>query len=94
MTLLVDFLVDPDDASGMKTMLRWVDRAARAADSDKIRAYCMHHEFRRYMRRSGYFAVKSGLELAAKINAIPVASDYYARTDRWHVTLGDAAQDH
>ncbi len=93
-TLLVDFLADPDDESGMKTILRWVDRAARAADSDKIRAYCMHQEFRRIMRRSGYFAVKSPMELAAKINAIPVPSDFYAHTDRWHVTLGDAAQDH
>jgi hypothetical protein len=32
----VDFLVDPDDEPGMKTLLRWVD-AARAEDSDKVR---------------------------------------------------------
>src|SRR5678816_3176664 len=31
-TMLVDFLVDPDDVSGLKTLLRWVDRAARVED--------------------------------------------------------------
>ena len=31
-TMLVDFLADPDDVSGIKTLLRWVDRAARAED--------------------------------------------------------------
>src|SRR5262245_45426513 len=36
-TLLVDFLADPDDASAVLTLLRWIDREARAADSDKIR---------------------------------------------------------
>ena len=29
-TLLVDFLADPDDETGFKTLLRWVDREARA----------------------------------------------------------------
>ena len=31
----------------MKTLLRWVDREARAADSDKIRAFCLHDGYRR-----------------------------------------------
>ncbi|MCK7461270.1 MAG: hypothetical protein MZU84_03970 [Sphingobacterium sp.] len=37
-TLLVDFLADPDDAAGIETLLGWVDREAKAANSDKIRA--------------------------------------------------------
>ena len=41
-TNLVDFLVDPDDEAGLKTLLRWVDREARAADSDKIRTFSLH----------------------------------------------------
>jgi hypothetical protein len=93
-TLLVDFLADPDDEAGMKTILRWVDREARAANSDKIRVYCSHQGFRRVMRRSGYFQVKSGMEFAAKINAIEVPPDFYDHTEKWHVTLGDADQDH
>ena len=36
-TLLVDFLTDPDDEDGFSTLLRWVDQEARQADSDKIR---------------------------------------------------------
>ena len=69
-TNLVDFLVDPDDEAGLKTLLRWVDREARAADSDKIRAFCLHAGFRRMLRRSGYFAVKSMMEFAVKVNAL------------------------
>ena len=34
-TLLVDFLTEPDDTLGLLTLLRWVDREARAADSDR-----------------------------------------------------------
>ena len=41
-TLLVDFLADPADTTGSLTLLRWVDREARAADSDKIRTFAMH----------------------------------------------------
>jgi GNAT superfamily N-acetyltransferase len=37
-TLLVDFLVDPDDESGMLTLLRWVDREARRRT--RIRFVC------------------------------------------------------
>ena len=50
-TLLVDFLTDPDDASGLLTLLRWVDREARAADSDKIRTFAMHEGFRKLLRQ-------------------------------------------
>ena len=38
-TLLVDFLADPDDEEGIATLLHWIDREARQADSDKIRTF-------------------------------------------------------
>ena len=92
-TLLVDFLVDPDDDLGVKTILRWIDNEARAADSDKIRVFAMHEGFRRIIRRSGYFQVKSTMEFTAKINAVELPSDFYTNTGQWHVTLGDSDQD-
>ena len=92
-TLLVDLLADPDDQGAMKTVLRWVDREAHAANSDKIRCYALHAGFGRMMRRSGYFLFRSRMELIAKINAVPVGPEFYKRTDRWHVTLGDSDQD-
>ena len=88
-TMLVDFLTDPDDISGMKTLLRWVDRAARAEDSDKIRCYVMHGAFRRMLRRNGYFNVKSTIEVAVKVNAVQVPRGFYDDTDGWHLTYGD-----
>ena len=92
-TLLVDFLADPEDEAATKTVLRWVDREARAADSDKICCYTLHSGFRRMMRRGGYFPVRSRMEMIVKINAVPVPPAFYKRTDRWHVTLGDSDQD-
>jgi GNAT superfamily N-acetyltransferase len=92
-TIIVDFLVDPSDELGLKTLLRWIDAEARAADSDKIRCYATHAGFRRVMRRSGYFQVKSTLPLIAKINALDLPADFYAHTDGWHVTFGDSDQD-
>jgi hypothetical protein len=92
-TLLVDFLTDPNDDVGLTTLLRWVDREARAADSDKIRTFALHAGFRRLLRKSGYYAVKSSMTLLAKVNAMPVASSFYEDTDTWHVTLGDSDQD-
>ena len=92
-TLLVDFLVDPEDAPGMQTLLRWVDREARAANSDKIRAFSTHGGFCRVMKRAGYFQVKSTMEFTAKINAIDVPAAFYQDTSAWHVTLGDSDQD-
>jgi hypothetical protein len=89
-TMLVDFLVDPDDVSGLKTLLRWVDRAARAEDADKVRCYVMNGPFRRILRRNGYFNVKSTLEVAVKINAVQVPHGFYEDTDGWHLTYGDA----
>jgi GNAT superfamily N-acetyltransferase len=92
-TLLVDFFADPDDSSAVLTLLRWVDREARAADSDKIRTFSMHEGFRRHLRKSGYYSVKSTMEFVAKLNAIDVPAAFYKDTSRWHVTLGDSDQD-
>jgi len=92
-TLLVDFLADPDDEEALSTLLRWVDREARQADSDKIRGFAMHSGFRRILKRSGYFQVKSTLEFVAKVNGIAVDPSFYERTTTWHVTLGDSDQD-
>jgi hypothetical protein len=50
---LVDFLVDPSTGRA-SALLRWVDREARAADSDKIRTFAMHDGFRN-CGKSGYF---------------------------------------
>jgi len=92
-TLVVDFLVDPDDESGMRTLLGWIDREARQADSDKIRAFAMHAKFVRLLKRSGYFQVKSTLEFVAKVNGIDLDPGFYERTSNWHITLGDSDQD-
>ena len=92
-TLLVDFLADPDDEDGLSTLLHWVDREARQADSDKIRTFAMHGGYRRMLRRAGYFQVKSTLEFVAKINGVEVDPAFYQDTDRWHVTIGDSDQD-
>lgn len=92
-TLLVDFLADPADEDGLSTLLNWVDREARQVDSDKIRAFAMHAAFRRVLRHSGYFQVKSTMEFVVKVNGIDVEPAFYEAIDRWHVTLGDSDQD-
>ena len=92
-TLLVDFLTEPDDEAGFETLLGWVDREARRADSDKIRTFALHQGFGRVLKKSGYFQVKSTMEFVLKVNALDVAPSFYEQTDRWHVTLGDSDQD-
>jgi hypothetical protein len=92
-TLIVDWLADPDDATAVQTLARWVDRAARAADSDKIRTFSMHEGFRRILKKSGYYVVKSTMEFVAKVNDVEVPPSFYTDTGRWHVTLGDSDQD-
>jgi GNAT superfamily N-acetyltransferase len=92
-TLIVDFLADPDDEGALRTLLHWIDREARQADSDKIRVFAMHAGFRRVLRRSGYFQVKSTMEFVVKINGIDVDLSFYENTDTWHITLGDSDQD-
>jgi GNAT superfamily N-acetyltransferase len=92
-TLLVDFLTDPEDEAGLLTLLRWVDREARAADSDKIRAFAFHEGFRKVLRKSSYYTVKSTMDFVAKINALQMPDAFYRATQTWHVTLGDSDQD-
>jgi len=92
-TLLVDFLTDPEDEAAFRTLLNWVYREARQADSDKIRVFATHAGFRRLLRRSGYFQVKSTMEFVVKVNGIDVAPRFYENTEGWHVTLGDSDQD-
>ena len=92
-TIVVDWLTAPDDNTGLLTLLRWVDREARVADSDKIRAFALHAGFRKLLKQSGYFVVKSTMEFVAKINAREMPASFYKNTDTWHVTLGDSDQD-
>ena len=92
-TILVDLLADPQDVSGLKTLLRSVDRAARAEDADKVRCCVMNGPFRRVLRRNGYFGVKSNLEVTVKVNAVQVPRSFYDDTNGWHITYGDSDQD-
>lgn len=93
-TQIVDLLCDPADERAIKTLARWVDREARLDDSDKIRCYVTNAAIRRVLRRSGYFVVKSGIDLTVKVNAVPVAKNFYDSADEWHFTLGDGELDH
>jgi len=93
-TQIVDLLADPADERGLKTLARWVDREARMADSDKIRCYATHSAIRRVLRRSGYFVVKSDIDITVKVNAVNVAPGFYGSADDWHFTLGDGDLDH
>jgi len=92
-TLLVDFLVDPDDTDALVTLLRWVDREARAEDSDKIRGFCQHAAFRKVLKGEGYAQTASTLQFVIKLNAFSVAPAFYTETANWHITLGDSDQD-
>ena len=58
----------------MRTLLGWIDREARQADSDKIRTFAMHAGFRRMLKRAGYFQVKSSVQFVAKVNGVDVAA--------------------
>jgi hypothetical protein len=92
-TLLVDFLVDPDDTDALVSLLRWVDREARAEDSDKIRGFCQHAGFRKILKAEGYAQAASSLQFVIKLNALAPPPDFYTKTDQWHITLGDSDQD-
>jgi hypothetical protein len=92
-TSLVDLLADPGDRTAIAELLGAVEDAARSAGSDKIRAFIMNEAFRKVMKAEGYFQVQSTIELVAKINAVAVTPDFYARTGAWHVTFGDSDQD-
>ena len=93
-TLLVDFLADPDDEQGVETLLRWVDREARQADSDKIRTFAMHAGFRAGAAgKSGYFSGEVDDGVRRQGQRRRRAAGVLRDTDRWHVTLGDSDQD-
>ncbi len=93
-TQIVDLLADPSDERGIKTLARWVDREARMDDSDKIRCYVTHADVPPRAAASGYFVVKSDINLTVKVNAVPVPKDFIESADEWHFTLGDGAMDH
>jgi hypothetical protein len=93
-TYVVDFLAVPGDDRALKTLLRWVDREARVADSDKIRCHALHAGFRKVLRRSGYFGVRSSATLSVKLHDTRATRAFYDTTDHWHFTLGDGAVDH
>ena len=59
------------------------------ADSDKIRCYSLHGGFRRVLKRSGYFGVRSSVHLAVKVNDPATPRSFYDSVDQWHFTLGD-----
>ncbi len=93
-TRLIDFFAHPNDEDGLLSLLRFVDREAQAADSDKIRVFATHAGFRKLLRKSGYYPWRSSMEFVAKINAVPVDAAFYASADGWHITAGDSDQDH
>lgn len=92
-TVLIDFLSDPDDREALPALLRFIERDAREAGSEKIRAFVMNAAFRKIMQVRGYFRVASTVQLVAKVNAVPVGRSFYAHTGKWHVTFGDSDQD-
>ena len=64
-------------------------------DSDKIRCYVTPRGVPpRACAASGYFVVKSGIDVAVKVNAVPVPKGFYESADDWHFTLGDGELDH
>lgn len=93
-TRLIDFFADPQDDDGVLSLLRFVDREAQAANSDKIRVFATHAGFRKLLRKSGYYPWRSSMEFVARINAVSVDAAFYASADGWHITAGDSDQDH
>jgi hypothetical protein len=93
LTAIVDFLADPDDRQVLLALLRGIEREARSAGSDKIRAFVMNQTFQNVLRSMGYFRVKSSVELVVKVNAVPVGAGFYRDTSRWHITIGDSDLD-
>jgi len=92
-TVLVDFLADPEDGQSFPALLRFIEREAREAGSTRIRAFVMNAAFREAMQAQRYFRVASTVQLVAKVNAVAVGPAFYTDTTRWHVTFGDSDQD-
>ena len=49
--------------------------------------------FRKVLKAEGYAQRPSSLQFVVKLNALAPPADFYTRTDRWHITLGDSDQD-
>jgi hypothetical protein len=92
-TLLVDFLADPEDPAALRALLRWVEREAHAAGSVLVRSYGTCTSFHGAFRQEGYDYGNPGMRFVAKINAAAVPPTFYGSAERWHVTLGDSDAD-
>jgi hypothetical protein len=92
-TIVSDFLADPDDPKALLPLVRWVEREARAAESDVIRVFTTHAEFANTLLSMGYTHGPAALHMVAKINALTVPDAYYDSFAAWHVTVGDSDVD-
>ncbi len=94
-TQIVDFLADPDDERGLKTLLRWMDREARAEDSDKIRCYVQHAKLPARVPSIGLLRgeVKRG-DRTPRSTRCRCRRTFYDNPDGWHFTVGDGDLDH
>jgi GNAT superfamily N-acetyltransferase len=92
-TILADFLADPEDPAALHALLRWVDREALAARSDLVRVFTTHAGFLRTLRSAGYLDREPAMRFVAKINAFEVPASYYDSAADWHVTIGDSDSD-
>lgn len=91
-TILVDFLAEPGDDEALATMLRWLEREARRARSDVMRAFTTFVGYHDAFRAAGWVPGPPALRFVAKINAVRVPPEFYS-TERWHVTAGDSDVD-
>ncbi|HKY22360.1 MAG TPA: GNAT family N-acetyltransferase [Vicinamibacterales bacterium] len=92
-TMVVDFLSDPDDHETFQALLRFMERDSREAGSNRIRTFTTNAAFRKVMQARRYFGVASSVQMVAKINAVSVGPAFYTDRDKWHVTFGDSDQD-
>ena len=59
-------------------------------DSDKIRCYVMNAALRRVFRRSGYFVVKSAIDLTVKVTRCRSRRDFrFGRSMALHARDGE-----
>jgi hypothetical protein len=93
LTIIVDFLADPDDARAMTALLRWVEREAHAARSDLIRVFVTHRGYQAHFRAAGYEVGTPGMRFVVNVRAVPVPATFYESFERWHVTVGDSDAD-
>jgi len=91
-TILVDFLADPADDEALPTMLRWLEREARGARSEVIRAFTTFEGYHGAFRDAGWVSGALAFRFVAKINAVQVPPEFYS-SERWHVTAGDSDVD-